>query len=268
MLKQKITIIGGGNIGLSIAEGLIKSGAIKTGQLTVTKRSSKVSKALSDLKINITNDNVKGVASADIIVLAVQPKQLIGVLEKIKDVLGEKKRILISVVSGVSTDDIQKVIGTQIALFRAMPNTAISVQQSMTCIAKKVGSKADEKVVHSLFKNLGAIAEIEEELMASATVLAACGIAFAMRFIRAASQGGIEIGFDSDIAQLISAQTLRGATSLLLSSGKHPEREIDKVTTPQGCTIAGLNEMEHQGFSSALIKGLITSHKKINGIAG
>lgn len=268
MLKQKITIIGGGNIGRSIAEGLIQSRAIKNGQLTVTRRTAKGIQDLSDLRITVSSNNVKAVRNADIVVIAVQPKQLIGVLEEIKAVLAEKKRIVVSVVSGVLTDDIQEVIGSKIALFRAMPNTAISVQQSMTCITRKVGSKADEKAVHSLFENLGEVAVIEEDLMASATVLAACGIAFAMRFIRAASQGGIEIGFDSDIAQFISAQTLRGATSLLLSTGKHPEREIDKVTTPQGCTIAGLNEMEHQGFSSALIKGLITSHKKINDIAG
>ena len=119
----------------------------------------------------------------------------------------------------------------------------------------------------NIFDNLGRAVVIEEELMASATVLGACGVAYALRFIRAASQGGIEIGFDADIAQLIASQTVVGAASLLLSTGKHPEREIDKVTTPQGCTIAGLNEMEHQGFSSALIKGLKTSYNKISTIA-
>jgi len=268
MLQQKITIIGCGNIGRSIAEGLLQSGAIKKSQLTVTRRKANDSGDLSDLRITVSNDNVAAVHDADIVIIAVQPKQLVGVLEEISGELGQKKRIVVSVVSGVSTDDIQEVIGNKVALFRAMPNTAISVQQSMTCITRKVGSRADEKAVHDLFDNLGEVAVIEEDLMASATVLAACGIAFAMRFIRAASQGGIEIGFDSEIAQFISAQTLRGATSLLSSTGKHPEREIDKVTTPQGCTIAGLNEMEHQGFSSALIKGLITSHRKINELAG
>ena len=148
-----------------------------------------------------------------------------------------------------------------------MPNTAISIQESMTCIASNNASKNEKRRVTSLFNNLGEVVLIDEELMAAATVLGACGIAYALRFIRAASQGGIEIGFDADVAQLIAAQTVKGAASLLRSSGKHPEREIDKVTTPQGCTIAGLNEMEHQGFSSALIRGLITSHKKIKGIA-
>lgn len=103
--------------------------------------------------------------------------------------------------------------------------------------------------------------------MAAATVLGACGVAFSLRFIRAASQGGIEIGFDSEMARLIAAQTVLGAAALLLERGEHPEGEIDRVTTPRGCTIAGLNEMEHQGFSSALIKGITTSFERIGGLA-
>ena len=99
--------------------------------------------------------------------------------------------------------------------------------------------------------------------MNAATVLGACGVAFALRFIRAMVQGGIEIGFDASTAALIANQTVRGAAALLLQGNTHPEAEIDKVTTPKGCTIAGLNEMEHQGFSSSLIEGITTSFEKI-----
>ena len=120
-----------------------------------------------------------------------------------------------------------------------------------------------QNVLFSIFDQLGKTVKIDEELMDASTVLAACGIAYALRFIRAASQGGIEIGFDSATAQLIASQTVRGAAGLLIEGGKHPEYEIDKVTTPMGCTIAGLNEMEHQGFSSSLIKGIITSFNSI-----
>ena len=104
---------------------------------------------------------------------------------------------------------------------------------------------------------------IDEKLMEAATVLGACGTAYAMRYIRANIQGGIEIGFDAATASLIAAQTVKGAAELLLQKGTHPEQEIDKVTTPKGCTIAGLNEMEHQGFSSSLIKGIAVSYNKI-----
>jgi pyrroline-5-carboxylate reductase len=157
----------------------------------------------------------------------------------------------------------ESVVGVHIPVFRAMPNTAIAIRESMTCVATKNGEEDHVSDVISIFDNLGKTVVINEELMDAATVLAACGIAFALRFIRAASQGGIEIGFDAATAQTIASQTVRGASDLLIEGGKHPEWEIDKVTTPKGITIAGLNEMEHQGFSSSLIKGILTSFTKI-----
>ncbi len=266
MKREKITIIGAGNIGTAIAEGLKLSGEFKPLDIIMTKRDINKDQNIKRLGCKISNDNKAAVKNANFVILAVQPKQARTILEDIATELNSNQ-ILISAVSGISSEEMQKIIGKKITLFRAMPNTAISIQQSMTCISSNNASKNEKRRVASLFENLGEVEIIDEELMAAATVLGACGIAYALRFIRAASQGGIEIGFDADIAQLIAAQTVKGAASLLRSSGRHPEREIDKVTTPQGCTIAGLNEMEHQGFSSALIKGLITSHKKIKGIA-
>jgi pyrroline-5-carboxylate reductase len=144
-----------------------------------------------------------------------------------------------------------------------MPNTAIAIRESMTCLASKnVGSEQFQEIL-DMFNQLGSAVKIDEKLMDAATVLGACGTAFAMRYIRANIQGGIEIGFDAATASLIAAQTVKGAAELLLKKQTHPEQEIDKVTTPKGCTIAGLNEMEHRGFSSSLIKGLVASYKKI-----
>jgi pyrroline-5-carboxylate reductase len=144
-----------------------------------------------------------------------------------------------------------------------MPNTAIAIQQSMTCICANTAASQQVSFVNDLFNQLGKTILIEEKLMDAATVLGACGTAFAMRYIRANIKGGIEIGFNAATASLIAAQTVKGAAELLLIKKTHPEQEIDKVTTPKGCTIAGLNEMEHQGFSSSLIKGVITSYRKI-----
>jgi len=144
-----------------------------------------------------------------------------------------------------------------------MPNTAIAIQQSMTCISYQNAADVQVNFIQKLFAGLGKVAIINEGLMDAATVLGACGTAYAMRYIRANIQGGIEIGFDAATASLIAAQTVKGAAELLLEKGTHPEQEIDKVTTPKGCTIAGLNEMEHQGFSSSLIKGIATSYQKI-----
>ena len=184
-------------------------------------------------------------------------------LREIKPALQEGKHCLISVVTGVSLAEMAEVTGEGVSLFRAMPNTAIAIRESMTCLATENASKHEQDFVLALFDRLGKTVLINEEYMQAATVLAACGVAYSLRYIRAASQGGIEIGFDAQTAQLIAAQTVKGSASLLLEQGRHPEKEIDKVTTPMGCTIAGLNEMEHQGFSSALIKGILTSFYKI-----
>ena len=104
---------------------------------------------------------------------------------------------------------------------------------------------------------------IFEKLMDAATVLGACGTAYALRYIRAAMQAGIEIGFDAPTALAIASQTVKGAAKMALEEKVHPEQLIDRVTTPQGCTIVGLNEMEHQGFSSAMVRGVIASYEKI-----
>ena len=232
----------------------------------LTRRKIKLLEGLKNMGVTTTDDNCKAIRDAEIVIIAVQPSQLALLLKEIKSHLNPQKHIVVSIVTGVSLSVIQKIIGTRITLLRAMPNTAIAIQNSITCIASQNADEFHKIKVLAIFEKLGKAIFIEEELMSSATVLGACGIAYAMRYIRAASQGGIEIGFDAETAQLIAAQTIKGAPSLLLTHGKHPESEIDKVTTPRGCTIAGLNEMEHQGFSSALIKGILTSHKKINHI--
>lgn len=144
-----------------------------------------------------------------------------------------------------------------------MPNTALAVQQSMTCLSTNGGSnRLDE--VQAIFSALGETIIINDELMQAATVLGASGIAFWLRLIRATTQGGIQLGFDAPEAQKIAVQACLGAASLLSEGKAHPESEIDKVTTPMGCTITGLNEMEHMGLSSAVIKGLVASFNKIN----
>jgi pyrroline-5-carboxylate reductase len=160
-------------------------------------------------------------------------------------------------------EQLQQAIGKPVPVIRAMPNTAIAIQQSMTCLSHAGTTKAQLDYIQELFGQLGKTVLIDEKLMDAATVLGACGTAYAMRYIRANIQGGIEIGFDATTASLIAAQTIKGAAELLLEKGTHPEQEIDKVTTPKGCTIAGLNEMEHQGFSSSLIRGLVASYNKI-----
>lgn len=262
-MNTRIAIIGGGNLGAAMAEGLVDSGFISPGDLTVTRRNTSLLQPLKEKGVNTSSDNIAAVKNADWIVLAVKPFQVKEVLSDILPALDPKKHVLVSVVTGVWIKDIQEVIGDDFAIFRAMPNTAIAIQQSMTCICAQQAGEEQVKFATDLFAQLGRSVFIEEKLMDAATVLGACGTAYAMRYIRANIQGGIEIGFSAATASLIAAQTVKGAAELLLTRNTHPEQEIDKVTTPKGCTIAGLNEMEHQGFSSSLIKGIVTSYKKI-----
>lgn len=262
-MNKKISIIGGGNLGTAIAEGLLKSGFAKAKDITVTKRNLSTLKLLKEKGIQITDDNAAAVKNSELVILAVKPFQVKEVLEGFKKELQPAKHILVSVVTGVFINDINEIIKKKLPVFRAMPNTAIAIQESMTCLSSANTSAEQVKYVESLFNTLGRVTTIDEKLMDAATVLGACGTAYAMRYIRANIQGGIEIGFDAATASLIAAQTVKGAAELLLQKATHPEQEIDKVTTPKGCTIAGLNEMEHQGFSSSLIKGIATSYNKI-----
>jgi pyrroline-5-carboxylate reductase len=263
MKNAKIGIIGGGNLGAAIAEGLIKSQFVAPQQITVTRRNLDVIQHLKVLGVNITSDNESAIKSSDVIIVALKPYNVKEVLEGLKQNFDKSKHILISVVTGIFVKDLAAIVGEGVPIFRAMPNTAIAIQESVTCMCHQGASKEQVDYVTNLFDQLGISIPIDEKLMDAATVLGACGIAYALRFIRAATQGGIEIGFDARTANLISAQTVKGAAELLLKLNRHPEEEIDKVTTPKGCTIVGLNEMEHQGFSSSLIKGIGASYDKI-----
>lgn len=263
MSGKKIAIIGGGNLGTAIAQGLLKSGFSKASDITITKRNIATLSALREQGVHIESDNAKAISQADVVVIALKPYNVKEVLSGLRTSFDVEKQILISVVTGVLLDDLEKITLPGLPIFRAMPNTAIAIQESMTCICHRNGTAEQVTFVQEMFDQLGVTVSIDEKLMDAATVLGACGIAYAFRFIRANIQGGIEIGFDVRTANLIAAQTVKGAAELLIREKRHPEEEIDKVTTPKGCTIVGLNEMEHQGFSSSLIKGIMASYDKI-----
>ncbi len=260
--EKKIAIIGGGNIGTAILKGFLSSGKMKGSSFVITRRNISQLAVFKEEGVKVSTDNVSAVASSDIIILAVLPRQLGAVVKEIEPVLDSHK-VLVSVVTAFTINEIESLAGGKSTVIRAMPNTAIAIGESMTCLSAEEGNDKALETVKSYFALCGEVLVISEKLQGAATILAACGIAFFMRYIRAASQGGIQVGFHANEAQLIAAQTANGASKLLLSSGNHPETEIDKVTTPMGCTIAGLNEMEHNGLSSALIKGIITSYNEI-----
>ncbi|MBD3638545.1 MAG: pyrroline-5-carboxylate reductase [Crocinitomicaceae bacterium] len=262
MDDRKIAIIGCGNLGLSIVKGIIQHKDIPNNIVTATRRSLPKIQHLSASDINVTDNNKKAVKDARIVILSVKPYNILAVCEEIKDALS-KHAIIVSTATGITISEMETVLGKDRTILRAMPNTAAGVGESLTCISDNGVEKEDYQIVEMLFSSIGTSIRIQEDLMDAATVLGACGIAFVMRFMRAMVQGGIQIGFDARTASEVVTQTVKGASTLIAAHGNHPEFEIDKVTTPKGCTIVGLNEMEHNGFSSSLIRGIVASHTKI-----
>lgn len=261
---MKIAIIGTGNLGRSIAKGLIINNAVTT--LYLTKRNIA---ELRDFKgydnVFLTTNNAEAIKKSDIIIFAVQPAHFEDILGEVKHLFTEK-HVLISTITGYSLQKIEQSVGEEVFIIRAMPNTAIAVGKSMTCLCCTQKGEERIKVAEAIFDRLGTTIVIPENQMQAATVVCASGIAFWMRLIRATTQAAIQLGFDAKEAQELAMYTCEGAANLLITTGNHPEQEIDKVTTPKGCTIEGLNEMEHKGLSSSLIQGMVASFQKINNI--
>ena len=256
VFTDNIAIIGGGNIGQAIATGFLSTKKIKPSQITITRKHVDLLDRFKKRGCMVTDNNHEAIKDSTFIIAAVRPEQAAPLLTSIKKILNPYQHILISIATGITIKRIQEIIGTDIPIVRAMPNTAIAVGESMTSLSSANNENEYIIRVKELFDMVGKTLIIDEIDILHATILCACGIAYFLRTIRAASQGGIEIGFHPAEAIEMAAQTAKGAS---LTSKKHPEEEIDKVTTPMGITIAGLNQMEHEGLSSAIIKGIITS---------
>lgn len=259
---EKVGIIGCGNLGLSLLKGFRKQ--YPDARLYGTRRNLSELTDLEDDKTHFTSNNREVIAACDYLIVALKPYTILSFLEEQRSFIDSKRHTIISVATGITLDEIKTALKSdEISLYRGMPNTAADVRESMTALSGLNDPLNRKERVSELFQAIGEIVWIDEQLMESATILGACGIAYVLRFIRAMIQGGIEVGFDAKTANKIVSQTVKGAAQLLIQNGLHPEEEIDKVTTPKGCTIVGLNEMEHSGFSSALIKGIVTSYQKI-----
>ncbi len=261
---KKIAILGAGNIGQAIYRGLVQEGGLDYKDIILSNTKLSLIEKFATDGCHLTSDNSEAVTFADTLILTVEPQQVDKLLSQISPYLDEKKHRIISIVSGVKIADIIEKLGKDLPVFRAMPNTAISIGESMTALACREKDMDLVPKVEKLFSHLGKTIYLKEEQITASTALASCGIAFFMRAIRAAIQGGIEIGLHAEDAKLMATQTAKGAAELLFATGNHPEFEVDRVTTPQGVTISGLNQMEHAGFSSAMIKGIVTAWEKSN----
>lgn len=260
---MKIAVIGAGNMGGAMARGWARA----FGETSVVVSNPSQGK-LDALKaefpaIGVTNDNAAACREADIVVLAVKPWKMGEVTAEIRDAVSDRNRIIVSVAAGITPDEISAMLcvegGSHPSVVYAIPNTAVSVGKGM--IFYTAGDDLDDvsATVEKLFAPLGICQKVELRQMGAGMAVASCGIAYAMRYIRAAVEGGVELGLRPAEAQKAVMQTLAGAVALLEADGSHPEQEIDKVTTPGGITIRGLNAMEEAGFSASVVKGLRAS---------
>jgi pyrroline-5-carboxylate reductase len=256
-----VGIVGCGNLGMSLLNGIRKHD--DNVQIVGSRRNIQELKSLSLPNTTFTSSNEELIKDSSIIIIALKPYNVISFLEENRNYFNANQHTIVSVASGVTISEMKAALNMEIDIFRGMPNTAASVNESITALSFGSDQLNRKERIQELFNTLGETIIIDEKLMESATILGACGIAYVLRFMRAMIQGGIEVGFDSKTATKIVSQTIKGAAELIIQNGTHPEEEIDKVTTPKGCTIVGLNEMEHSGFSSALIKGIVTSYEKI-----
>ena len=264
---MNISIIGAGNMGGAVARGILKTSPEHNIYISNPSRPKLEALQQEFPQVSVTTDNVEVAKKADLIILAVKPWLVAQVMNEISGVMNAETQILASLAGGINLSDLEALMPCELrkagmTLSRIMPNTAIALGSSMTFISTLRSSAEKDATLVQLFSTMGEVMLIKEELMPAATSLASCGIAFAMRYIRAAMEGGVELGFRPQEAQEIVCQTLKGAIDLLSQEGAHPESEIDKVTTPGGLTIRGLNAMEECGFTHSVQQGLRASLKK------
>lgn len=256
---MKVTIIGAGNMGGSIAHGLSKSKLLANDSIVVSDPNESMLSKLRGIcpALTTTRNNVEATLGAEIVILAVKPWLVQTVLRELKL---KSKQILVSIASGITFEQLShELIEPEMPMFRVIPNTAISELESMTLIASRNVSPEMETLIVNLFKEMGKAMVIGEEKLEAATALSSCGIAYVFKYMQAAMQAGVEMGLRPNDAMAMIAQSLKGAAELILNNDTHPSIEIEKVTTPGGITIKGINELDHAGFTSAIIKAMKVS---------
>lgn len=256
---MKAAIIGAGNMGSAIARGMAKGSIVPATSITVSNPSQgKLDKLKAEYPaLQVTRDNRAAANGADMVILAVKPWLIEPVVKEL-DI--EADTLVVSVAAGISCGQLAGYIGNPgQPVFRLIPNTAISEMQSMTLITGKNTTDEQRKLMLDIFGEMGMALWLPEEKMAAATAMTSCGIAYALKYIQAAMQAGIELGIYPKDGMRMVAQSLKGAAELILNNDTHPSVEIDKVCTPGGITIKGINELEHEGFTSTVIKAIKAS---------
>lgn len=255
---MKVAILGAGNMGGAIARGLAQGQTIRTSDIIVTNPSTQKLAALKNEfpDMNVSTDNALA-ADADVVIVAVKPWKVEEVLRPLHLC---RLQMLVSVASGVSFHMLSDMVDPEMPMFRVLPNTAISQLASMTLVSAHNATEGQTQDILDIFDEMGMAMLMDEKLLPAATSLTSCGIAYVLKYVQAAMQAGVELGLRPEDAMKMLAQTLDGAARLLLADEcTRPSLEIEKVTTPGGITIKGINQLEADGFTASVIRAIKAS---------
>ena len=255
---MKLAIIGLGNMGRAILDGILNNNILKAEEIIAADKKFEDAAAREENKyenLNFTSDNLEAVKKAEYIILAVKPQIIKNVLDEIKDNIENK--VLISIAAGIKTGLLSEFIGENSKLVRVMPNTPALVGSGMSAIYYTKAVEADEMAfIEKIFNSFGEVTEVEEKDMDAVTALSGSGPAFVYLFIEALSDAGVLKGLDRKTALKLAAQTVKGGAEMVLDGGQHPAQLKDMVTSPAGTTIAGVAVLEENAFRSAVIKAV------------
>lgn len=264
MLKQKkFAVLGAGKLGETLIRGLLDAGVVKAADITVTAgHPQRIAQLRESLGVEGTLSNADAARSADIVILSVKPQTVPLVLGDLRDVL-TPSQLLLSVAASVSTTFIEKHLARAVPVVRAMPNTPALLRKGMTGLAAGKNATPEHlEFALGIFRSVGRTVVVDEKHMDAVTALSASGPAFIYIVIESLAEAGVKVGLPRDIATELAAQTVLGAGAMVLETGEHPAKLKDLVTTPAGCTIDGILELEEGGLRVTLIKAVVRATQR------
>jgi len=263
MSKKKVAFLGLGKMGEILLQALLKKNLLSTKNTVATVRHPERAQKLSqELGIPVTTDNRQAAQQSDLVLLCVKPQTVREVTEEIAAAMTPGKQ-LISIAASVPTRYIEEILDSEVPVVRAMPNTPCVIGYGMTGLCK--GKFADEShldMAKTLFDSVGMTVTVEEKRMDAVTGLSASGPAFIYIILESLAEGGVKVGLPRDVATLLAAQTVQGAARMVLETGQHPALLKDAVTTPAGCTVDGILELEEGKLRVTLIKAVVKATER------
>jgi pyrroline-5-carboxylate reductase len=268
LANKKVAVLGAGKLGGIILKALLREGLLSKESTRATVRhSDRALRLAENLGIEVGTDNAKAVQGADIIFICVKPQTVQEVLEEIRPHISPGQ-LVISVAASVPTRQIESVLGVKTAVVRAMPNTPCAIGAGMTGLCRGRYVSAEEiELASSLFDVVGKTVVVDEKYMDAVTGLSASGPAFIYIILESLAEAGVKVGLPRDVATLLAAQTTMGAAKVVLETGDHPALLKDAVTTPAGCTIDGIMELEEGKLRVTLIKAVVKATQRAKELA-